>query len=122
MTATDEAILTPRSRITHKLKSWPQFFNPTRNGVKQFELRRNDRDYRVGDQLLLKEWSPALLDQYLVLGDDPEVANKKAYTGRELLVRVDYIMDSMTLDRLMNRFQEGAQMSGYIIMSISHVN
>jgi hypothetical protein len=68
---------------------------------------------RWGDELLLKEWSP------------PEKHPNPApgvYTGRELLVRVDYIMDSMTLDRLMYRFQDGAQMSGYVIMSISHVN
>lgn len=45
----------PRPRITHELKTWPEFFEQTRNGRKKFELRRNDRAYQVGDQLLLKE-------------------------------------------------------------------
>ena len=98
----------PRPRITHELKTWPEFFEQTRNGRKKFELRRNDRDFRVGDQLLLKEWIPG-----------PSVDKQRGYTGRELRVRVDYIMDSMTLDRLMKRFEHGAQMSGYVIMSIS---
>ena len=105
----------PRPRMTHELKTWPEFFEQTRNSLKKFELRRNDRDFRVGDELLLKEWDLDLNDRYIPF-------EPKGYTGREVLVRVDYIMDSMTLDRLMNRFQEGAQMSGYVIMSVSLVS
>ena len=37
---------------THELKSWPRFFNPITNGDRRHELRRNDRNYRVGDLLL----------------------------------------------------------------------
>src|ERR1700742_865991 len=41
---------------THELKSWPRFFNPITNGDRRHELRRNDRNYRVGDLLLLREF------------------------------------------------------------------
>lgn len=42
----------------HDLKSWPRFFRPIVNGVRTHELRRNDRDFQVGDILLLREWDP----------------------------------------------------------------
>lgn len=60
----------------HVLKTWPEYFQPVLLGVKTFEKRRNDRDFRVGDRLLLQEW-------------DPET---QRYTGRELWAHVTYIL------------------------------
>lgn len=96
-------------RTTHELKIWPDFFQAVLNGKMKFQLRRNDRDYQVGDQLLLKEWNP----------EPTQSCVKQGYTGREVLVRVDYIMDSLTLDRLMENPMRGIGLSGYIIMSVS---
>ncbi|MEZ0355393.1 DUF3850 domain-containing protein [Mycobacterium sp. SA01] len=42
----------------HELKSWPQFFRAIVAGARSHELRRNDRNYRIGDQLLLREYDP----------------------------------------------------------------
>jgi hypothetical protein len=65
-----------RPRMEHRVKSWPSFFEATLNGTKTHDVRRmSDRDYQVGDTLRLMEF-------------DPE---KKAYTGRELSVRITYI-------------------------------
>lgn len=47
---------------THTLKSWPQFFRPIVRGERSHELRRNDRDFKVGDEVLLREYDPALGD------------------------------------------------------------
>lgn len=44
-----------RESITHELKIYPEFFSAVCTGVKRAELRRNDRDYRVGDTLHLLE-------------------------------------------------------------------
>jgi hypothetical protein len=41
---------------SHHLKSWPRFFRAIVAGERTHELRRNDRDFRVGDSLLLHEW------------------------------------------------------------------
>lgn len=60
----------------HDLKIWPQFFDSVLNGVKGFEIRRNDRDYKVGDLLRLREWSP------------PD----KDYTGRGCVRKVTCMM------------------------------
>lgn len=44
-----------REPITHDLKIYPEFFSAVCAGVKRAELRKNDRDYRVGDTLHLME-------------------------------------------------------------------
>ena len=42
----------------HELKTWPEYFRRVIANQKTFELRRNDRDFRVGDTLYLREWNP----------------------------------------------------------------
>ncbi|WP_184722622.1 ASCH/PUA domain-containing protein [Caulobacter sp.] len=43
----------------HELKTWPKYFAAVRSGQKRFEIRRNDRDFKVGDILVLSEFDPA---------------------------------------------------------------
>lgn len=59
----------------HHLKAWPEYFEPVRVGHKTFEARKNDRGYRVGDILHLREF-----DEFA------------GYTGRELHRVVIYIL------------------------------
>jgi len=59
---------------THELKLWTVFFEDTYR--KPFELRRNDRGFKVGDRLHLREW-------------DREM---RAYTGRECMREVLYVL------------------------------
>ena len=61
--------------MTHELKTWPPYFSAIRAERKTFELRKSDRDYKVGDTLLLKEYSP-----------------DTGYTGSAISVIVSYIM------------------------------
>ncbi len=63
---------------THNLKIWPEFFDVVRLQRKPFDVRKNDRDFKVNDLLVLEEWDPAT----------------KAYTGRPAILRiVTYIMN-----------------------------
>lgn len=39
----------------HRVKCYQRFFKLTESGIKPFEVRRNDRDYQVGDLLELSE-------------------------------------------------------------------
>lgn len=56
VTATVEGL---RTGTIHDLKVWPEFFEPLSSGEKSFELRLDDRGFRAGDTLLLREWSKA---------------------------------------------------------------
>lgn len=60
----------------HLLKTWPQYFGAVGASSKQFELRRNDRDFKVGDAVVLMEWSP----------------ETERYTGRILYRSISYLV------------------------------
>jgi len=96
------------SKIRHELKCWPEFFEPTLQGIKRFELRRDDRGFQVGDELLLKEYAPGRC----VMPGRPD-----GYTGREVLVRVDYIMPVNIVTKLMDL--EMPYPVEHVIMSVS---
>ena len=64
---------------THELKSWPDYFEPLLDGSKPFEVRINDRHFKVGDILKLREY------------DD----RKGSYTGRELRKKVTYVLEGI---------------------------
>lgn len=52
----------PEPAAVHQLKTWPAAFAATWAGDKRYELRRDDRSFRVGDSLDLREWDPRTLD------------------------------------------------------------
>jgi hypothetical protein len=49
--------------VTHELKTLPKYFKAVWEGKKTFEVRKDDRDYQVGDDLLLQKYDNG---QYLV--------------------------------------------------------
>jgi hypothetical protein len=59
----------------HELKSWVGLFEPIYTGEKTHEIRVMDRDYKVGDMCLLREYEPTT----------------KEYTGRWVQVQITYI-------------------------------
>jgi hypothetical protein len=62
--------------MNHELKTWPEPFQAVLDNAKHHEVRSEaDRNFAVGDMLLLREYVPS--DQ--------------AYTGREVWVHVTYI-------------------------------
>ncbi|WP_431808218.1 DUF3850 domain-containing protein [Lysinibacillus sphaericus] len=57
----------------HELKIAPEYFGPVFDGIKTFEIRKDDRGYQVGDLLLLKEYENG------------------AFTGNAVLKEVTYL-------------------------------
>lgn len=76
--------------ITHDLKIYPEFFSAVSTGVKRAELRKNDRDYRVGDTLHLMETPRGSCHQ----------------TGEFINVKITHIVDV------------GEWMPGYVLLSV----
>jgi hypothetical protein len=73
------------------------------------KFRRNDRDFKVGDELLLQEYVPTHCHTNETFG----------YTGREALFRVDHIMTAEDA-AFIGRGNDGPPMQeGYVIMSTS---
>jgi hypothetical protein len=42
--------------MEHELKTSPEYFKAVRDGIKTFEVRKNDRGFSVGDILVLREF------------------------------------------------------------------
>lgn len=61
--------------MSHELKTLPSFFEAVVSKRKSFEIRKNDRNFQVGDVLLLKEW------------------DGESYTGSQQYAEVTYLTD-----------------------------
>lgn len=59
------------------LKVEPKYFQAQKEGRKNFEIRKNDRDYKVGEILILREY-------------DSETGK---YSGRRIFCLITYITD-----------------------------
>lgn len=81
--------------MEHQLKTWTQFYKEIAAGRKNFEVRKNDRNFKHGDVLILKEWLPT----------------SQKYTGEIMRVKVDYILYGG---------QFGIE-QGFCVMSISKI-
>lgn len=60
--------------MIHELKILPEYFDDVKHGNKRFELRKDDREYKVNDIIVLREFS------------DGE------YTGRKFVSLIKYIL------------------------------
>lgn len=81
-----------KKMVTHKLKIDPKYFEDVRLATKTFEIRKNDRNFHVGDKLLLCEYD----------------RDKKEYTGNQLTATITYITDF-------------AQKDGYIVIALNNI-
>ena len=77
---------------THNLKIDPDYFEAVSAGVKTFEIRKNDRNYKVGDYVDLREFD----------------RQQQCYTGASVLKQIGYITDYK-------------QREGYVVFSLREI-
>lgn len=75
--------------MEHKLKIKQEYFEPVIQGKKRFEIRKNDRNFKVGDIVVLEE-----------------IDENNAYTGDSFKTRITFITDYQQKD-------------GYVVFGIS---
>ena len=72
LTAIEQELL--KVSIKHDLKLQSRYYDDVMMGRKTFELRKNDRDYQVGDVFVLREF------------------DNNRYTGRYFIQVIGYIL------------------------------
>ena len=91
----------------HKLKLNDRYFDAVTNGIKTFEIRKDDRGFCVGDTLVLKKVNDE--GKYVTYADD----NLGVNLYYEIKVAVTYIL---THDDFPTGIPEG-----YVVMAIERV-
>jgi hypothetical protein len=76
------------------LKTWPEYFWEVKRNKKTFEIRKNDRNYQVGDILILEEYNP----------------EEQQYSGEWCSREVTYILDKQPFVP-----------EGYVVMAIKPI-
>jgi len=76
----------------HELKIYPEYFRAQLEGRKSFEIRKDDREFKVGDVLVLMEVEPT------------HSGSDERPTGRKMACEVTYKTDY-------------EQQEGYVVLS-----
>lgn len=87
-----------RAHKTHTVKCWTEFFGPISDGRKTFDLRIDDRDYQVGDNIIQEEFRHGVGE----------------FTGRECRCEITYIGRGRSFERF-------GLAPGYAILAIKLV-
>lgn len=74
--------------MIHELKTIQPFFDDVASGKKRFEVRKKDRDFKVGDYLALNEYIPAKVTNVPI-----HIVSGNKYTGRCMIVEISYVLD-----------------------------
>ena len=62
----------------HYLKTIQPYFSEIKKGTKTFELRYNDRNFKVGDEVYLKEYD----------------TENDRYSGEEIRCEITYVLEN----------------------------
>lgn len=84
--------------MVHQLKTWSEYFQLIIDGKKSFELRKNDRGFIAGHELILKEYNN----------------ETKEYTTRSLHLRITYVLEG-------HEAEDFGLKEGYCIMGLESI-
>lgn len=108
----DEKIINTANKRSgiHHLKSWPEYFKEVEAGVKPYEVRENDRDFRVGDEVQIHEWDP----------DEAKRTGRvcDGYTGQTRLGTITCITDLCVFTSQRDVPIPSARRGSYVVLGI----
>lgn len=84
--------------MVHELKTWEAYFNAVVSGEKNFELRKNDRGFLVGHELLLREYRH----------------DSQTFTGRTVRRKISYVLGGSDAEKF-------GLKPGYCIMGLKEM-
>lgn len=84
--------------MVHELKTWSHYFNLVKSGEKPFELRKNDRGFLAGHELLLREYNQ----------------HTQTYTGQTLRRKITCVLEG-------NEAEQFGLQPGYCIMGLAEI-
>ncbi|QHJ76634.1 MAG: hypothetical protein [Bacteriophage sp.] len=92
----------------HELKLDKFYFDDVKSGLKTFEIRKNDRDYQVGDLLSLSRF------------EDGKYLKTKTglYSNKENSLKAVSLNEADTILMVVNYITDYEQKDGYVVMSI----
>jgi len=91
-----------QTRKTHDLKIVEPYTTAVRSGAKKFEIRKNDRDFRVGDILIL----------------NPFDKRKNKYIEGE----GHYDINALPIIRRISYMTDYEQKEEYVVLSLQHLD
>lgn len=83
-------------RTFHHLKCWTEFYMASWRGDKPWEFRKNDRDYKKNDLIVLHEYDPT--DKTYVRGTMDSLIRRILYVAKGELIPEGHVI--MTVDDL----------------------
>ncbi|WP_349535176.1 DUF3850 domain-containing protein [Leuconostoc citreum] len=92
----------------HELKLDRFYFDDVKSGLKTFEIRKNDRDFQVGDLLSLSRFEDG---KYLKMGNG-------LYTNKENGLKVVPLNEADTILMEVTYITDYEQKEGYVVMGI----
>jgi len=94
----------------HQLKCWPPGYEHLLDGRRRFDVRKNDRMFKVGDVIKFREFVPKM--HAAKFGQDNEY-----YTGRNFFMRVRYILNPRP-----DRDPDCGLVSGYVALDLEMID
>ena len=92
----------------HELKLDTEYFDDVKSGLKTFEIRKNDRDYQVGDLLSLSRF-----------GDGEHLKTKSGlYANKENSLKAVILNEADTILMVVTYITDYEQKDGYVVMGI----
>lgn len=91
-----------QTSATHRLKIVEPFTTAVRSGAKKFEIRKNDRSFKVGDILMLEPYC---------------LKTKKHVVGES-----HYDINAFPMIRRISYMTDYEQKEGYVVLSLQHLD